>query len=260
MQTIRIVLLTVMSLLLAVAPLGGLPQTAEASVATRKVELSAAERAFIGRAGVARDHAMNTAGTVMNYAKMRTAFAPAPNQYEVSWRRQMAAGARWGGARITNISSAENAAVNAIIRANFNNGGCPQCRSDQPPGDRMLMKDPPSPSCGTGRSATVTTPNGERWKQTVFLNSCQTNNLLAGYETCALYVGLFATSVFVKDKSVGTAIGLFAAICGTYRIWLGTARDNSDVRAIGIRTGKPYDVVGPNGNRRTFVDTQYFSQ
>lgn len=225
---------------------------AEAATITRTYEISQPERLFVQYAARARIDAMNNPGTVMNFAKMRRVFAPVPNKWEVSWRRQMAAGARAQGTRISNISSAESAAVNIMISQVYGST-CPKCRTLK---NESVRRD--GTNC-SGREGLVTTTD-ERWVSIQYYNACQTNDLKMLLRVCAVSVGVVAGASAISGPTLPVIIGMMAGACELEREYVDTVQSNSRYNAIGVRQQRPYDVIGPNGNRRTFVGTQYFSQ
>lgn len=250
----RIVALMVATVVPATVLIVTTAQPAQASVITRTGEISQPARLFVQYAAKARIDAMNNPGTVMNYAKMRTVFAPVPNKWEVSWRRQMAAAARAQGARISKISSGESAALDDLIVSKYGSS-CPKCR---------IFKNDSSQRDGTncsGREGLVETPRNPKWVSTYYWNSCQTNDLKLFFFGCAWLVGgVAAASTLTGVPGLPVIIGIFAGMCSFQEKYIDTVQSNSRYNAIGQRSGKPYDVIGPNGNKRTFVATELFSQ
>lgn len=201
--------------------------------------LSAPQMQASDLVGRARDYAMNTSGSVMNYAKMRTSFAAAPNSVEASWRRQMAAGARQAGTRITNISAAENAEVEKVRRWAY---PCRVCKveASHPVAAESPLSEAQRVACTNGRGVTKyvrhATLLARKWRYSSYLNSCSTNVLIAQQATCLVIAGaVSALAVVPGGQPVGAAAGLAAAVCTVDITWLIVARDNSRYGAIIIR-------------------------
>jgi hypothetical protein len=253
-RLLRLIVTSLLSIALAVAVLPALDaDTALAATkGVHKLKLSPTKVKAVKLMAKARINAMNQSGSVMNYAKMRKVFEK--SKHGVSWRRQMAAGARQAGTHITHLSAAENRRVEKIRQEAW---PCQACLVAQSADGSML--DPPSDTCGEGESKFVKhTPllNG-KWQYSHYFNSCETNDLIAGASTCVLWAGLASGLAFIPgSQQVGAALALVSVICGTDAIWLSAARDNSAKHAVIIRYGKWMNQ--PKG--AAVRDAGYFSQ
>jgi hypothetical protein len=256
-KLIRLLVTSLLSLVLAVAVLPTL-QTDRASAvgapgSIHKIKLSPTKVKVVKLMAKARVHAMNQSGSVMNYTKMRKVFGK--SRLGVSWRRQMAAGARQAGTKITHLSAAESRQIEKIRQRAYPCRLCLLTRSS----DQSRPLSPPSDTCGNGESKLVHHRPllHRKWQYSHYFNSCETNDLIAGASTCVIWAGLASGLAFVPGpKALGAALALVSAICGTDAIWLANARDNSAVGAIIIRYGQWRNQ--PKGS--AVRDAGYFSQ
>lgn len=202
--------------------------TAEAAAVHKSVRPSYAQMLAMDYVGRGREYAMTTDGSVMNYAKMITVYRGA----SYNWRRQMAAGARQAGTRITNISSAELREIDKIRSASFS---CTSCRNAGEA--RPIQK---RADCTNGQGVTAYRHHqpllDNKWEYSSYLNSCDTHVLIALKSTCAVFAGVVASLAFIPGgQPIGAGAGLAAAVCTADIIWLSVARDNGRFAATIIR-------------------------
>lgn len=253
-RLLRLIVMSVLSVALAVAVLPALQaDTASAAAkAVHKIKLSPTKVKAVKLVAKARINAMNQSGSVMNYVQMRKVFGK--SKHGVSWRRQMAAGARQAGTRITHLSAAENRRVEKIRQKAW---PCTACLAAQSDTARRL--EPPSDACGEGVSKHVKHDPllNKKWQYSHYFNSCETNELIAGASTCVLWAGVASGLAFIPGaKQVGAALAIVSTVCGTDVIWLTVAQNNSLKHAIIIRYG-----VWMNQPKGAAVrDAGYFSQ
>lgn len=257
-RLIRLIVAGLLSIGLAVAvlpalqpPVAQADTTVAAAKAVHRVKLSPTRVKAVKLIARARVDAMNKSGSVMNYAKMRKVFKG--KKHGTNWRRQMAAGARQAGTKITHISAAESREVERVRKEAW--PGCPACllASDS------AKREPPSDSCGEGVSKHVTHNPllHKKWQFSHYLNSCETNELIGASSTCVLWAGVASGLLFIPGaKALGAATALASAFCGTDVIWFTVAQNNSDIGAIIIRYGKWINI--PKGG--AVRDVGFFSQ
>jgi hypothetical protein len=165
----------------------------------------------------------------------------ATGKYHVDWRRQMAAGARQTGTKITHVSAAENRQIEKIRQQAYPCLVCrPSASAQSLGGSAGSLLSPPSDTCGDGVSKFVVHKPllDGKWQYSHYLNSCETTNLIAGQSTCIIWAGFASGLAFIPSKQLGGALALISVICGTDVIWLTAAQSNSSQHAIIIRYGK----------------------
>lgn len=148
---------------------------------------------------------------------------------EIIYRRRFEAGWRKGGGHLTHISARESRAMSKIVRSlrprSVRNG--------------QAIAVPMSPNC----RGTTKTVNGHAQGNAVFFksimhqwfNSCDTNKIRYGYETCAAGYGLGMVLVGGTPwMKVLMAIGVFICTVNTGEVI--AAQNNSSLNAVIIDT------------------------
>lgn len=174
----------------------------------------------------ARNKAMRADGMAMDYRRMKTIFGT-KSKTRIGWRREMAAGFRQAGGRLTHISKAEARLVERRRRQIYASDAL--LARDQ---SSTRRKPDPGGDC-KGRTGTVV--KGKTSYQ--YLDSCEVIDLTYAWGTCASTmgaIGFFASS----SKRVSWPAYLIGAFCVYWAGELARAAAKSDDHAIYIQTYK----------------------
>ncbi len=254
--TIRAGLAGLISILLALALLGGTPR-AEASPrmspppdgagSQRGVTLSATQWKAAKLVTSTRNSAVSKGGGTMDYRKAKKIFAT-NKIYGTDWRRQMAAGYRQTGGKILHISKAENKKVEAVRKKLY---GKKKAR---------LLSDTPvrafGPHC-TGKSGKVVINKHESH---TYFNSCQTNDIAYAWAGCVATMGAVIKWLAKKVPQAEIPAYLVGGFC---TLELGTvkrAQENSGVKAIFVRMYQQQTYIPYPGGVRYFIHYTVESQ
>ncbi|MCW2804311.1 MAG: hypothetical protein JWN06_2528 [Propionibacteriaceae bacterium] len=200
------------------------PPLLPAGSAPSRVTLSATQWRAAGYVTKARNYAVSAKGSTMNYTKMKKVFGT-KNSLLVDWRRQMAAGFRQAGGRITHISKAEKKKIEAKRKKVYGK------RKPLAGAAVSGMVSPTSSPC-LGRSGKAIVNRNETHK---YYNSCETKDLEYYWGGCVLamaFIGKFTE----KAKKIDLPRYLIGSFCGFEAAQIKRAADRSSTGSIYLRT------------------------